>query len=280
MTEQMGRWSRERGSGGVQDHGARRMAASPAARIRPHPRLPGLVSMVPDPYGPVGGRVDRDGARPADPTVQSGWVAVPVAGRRVRGRIGHDTTRVPRQQGGSRMTDRSWWTSIDPKVVETVCEAEATWTMFAAGMKAFESEYGVQVRLAVNPFTGDVEAVGVQGDVSRLPGRWTNPDPRRRRRPYKTNTEGRRLLAALVWKRPRIPGLPAGMSVKAGANRFTVWTDTFTLGNVAWAVTGPGVPVDDPVDETLWRPAVEREYVAARHAHDKEDGPVEPARDA
>ncbi len=82
-----------------------------------------------------------------------------------------------------------------------------------------------------NPFTGLTEACGVTGDTSRLPGRWTKPDSRGRRRPFANNMEGRTMLKSL--DQPdvgAIPGLPRLMEYMTVEHGFVMVSVAFASG--------------------------------------------------
>lgn len=148
-------------------------------------------------------------------------------------------------------------------------------------VKDFQDAHDVRLLGGRNPFTGLTEACGVTGDTSRLPGRWTKPDSRGRRRPFANNMEGRTMLKSL--DQPdvgAIPGLPRLMEYMTVEHGFVMVSVAFASGGRAWAKVGAGEPFDHkereqaerdggPVDRSIWTPVKEWEWLKAVDECDK-----------
>ncbi|PWG65609.1 hypothetical protein [Bifidobacterium callitrichidarum] len=168
--------------------------------------------------------------------------------------------------------NRTYWTTTDPATVAAIHDAVDRLQAFRDAVKEFETKYGVRARIGRNPFTGDMETFAVTGDTSRLPGQWTKPDSRLRSYPFVRNATGRRMLDALAYQMPSIPGLPAGTTSYTFDGEIVRWTGSFARGAAAWASVGVGpTPVGDPVDEAVWRPCAEEDFMKALDEHDGEE---------
>lgn len=160
-----------------------------------------------------------------------------------------------------------WYTSIDPTVTGAIRGRDHDWEAFRRRVRAARARYGVGFAHARNPFTGDLDCVGVLGRSDRLPGRWTTPDRNNRSRPYTANLEGRALLDSLGFPWHPTPGLPDAASIQSFDGIVTRWTRPFLdPDGRAWALIPDGRPTGRKnADGRVWTECEEWEYVRARN---------------
>lgn len=128
----------------------------------------------------------------------------------------------------------TYWTTTDPRVLDWCAANERAYVQWMTKVKDFQDAHDVRLLGGRNPFTGLTETLGVAGDTSRLPGRWTKPDSRGRRRPFANNMEGRTMLKSL--DQPdvgAIPGLPRLMEYMTVEHGFVMVSVAFASGGRA-----------------------------------------------
>lgn len=175
----------------------------------------------------------------------------------------------------------TYWTTTDPRVLDWCAANERAYVQWMAEVKAFQDAHDVRLLGCRNPFTGLTETLGVAGDTSGLPGRWTKTDSRGRCRPFANNMEGRAMLKSLDQPAPGpIPGLPRLMEYMTVEHKVVTTSIAFASGGRAWARVGAGEPFDHkereqaerdggPVGRSIWTPAKEWEWLKAVDERDK-----------
>lgn len=141
----------------------------------------------------------------------------------------------------------TYWTTTDPRVLDWCAANERAYVQWMTKVKDFQDAHDVRLLGGRNPFNGLTETLGVAGDTSRLPGRWTKPDSRGRCRPFADNREGRMLLGSLDQPGTGpIPGLPRLMEYMTVEREVVTTSVAFASGGREGVAVRAVVPQDGP----------------------------------
>lgn len=170
------------------------------------------------------------------------------------------------------ISDIAYYRTADPQVIAACRRNDMTWNDFMNHGRRVQEQYGVILLHTRNPFTGGLDCAGVSGDTGTLPGRWTKPDRHGRRRPYRNNLIGRRILDSSHWEPTGIPGMPSMVEIPYGNGCRILPVAAFAVYDAAYARVPDGDPTryGGPIRMDVWEACERAAFDAAKAEYDRQ----------